>query len=179
MTFCATLIGSAAVEAASEEAAAAAGDIEAGRRKAAEHCVTCHGPNGISEAPDVPHLAGQHAGYMMTTLQGYSDGTRASDFMVAMIVAVGTLNDEEIANVAAYYANLTSFTQVAAQAAKSGAPPEEDPFAAVKAMTEACAGCHGEDGNSDQQRDASVRLHVRVPFRFVQCQAPRRRPAQT
>ncbi len=144
-TFCAALIGSAALE------AAAAGDVEAGKTIAKKHCVVCHGPEGMSGTADVPHLAGQHAGYIMTALQGYRDGARASDFMVAMTVAVGALSDEDMANVAAYYDSLTPFAQVAAQAAKSGAPPEEeDPFAAVRAMTEACAGCHGEDGNSDQ-----------------------------
>ncbi len=145
MTFCTALIVGAALQ------TAAAGDVEAGKRTADKHCAVCHGPEGMGGAPEVPHLAGQHADYMSTALQQYKDGRRVSDFMVAMTVAVSTLSGEEMSNVAAYYASLTPFTQVAAQAAKSDAPPEEeDPFAAVKAMTEACAGCHGEDGNSDQ-----------------------------
>jgi len=143
MTFCATLIVGGALE------EAVAGDVEAGRRTAKEHCVTCHDLDGMGDAAEVPHLAGQHADYMSTALQQYRDGRRASDYMVAMTVAIGTLTGEEMSNVAAYYASLTPFTEVAAQNAKGTPPPEEDPFAAVKAMTEACAGCHGEDGNSD------------------------------
>jgi cytochrome c553 len=142
-TFCVMLLTAAV------PATASAADVEAGKETAAQHCATCHGSSGIGTSPDVPHLAGQHADYMSTALQMYKDGRRAGDFMVAMIVAVGALSGEELSNVAAYYASLTPFTEVAAQKAEGAPPPDEDPFAAVKAMTEACVGCHGEDGNSD------------------------------
>ena len=35
-------------------------DVEAGRAKS-QMCAVCHGPLGISTAPDAPHLAGQPA----------------------------------------------------------------------------------------------------------------------
>jgi cytochrome c553 len=103
----------------------------------------------MGKTPEVPHLAGQYAGYILKALQGYREGARAKEFMVAMIVAANTLSEEDMANVAAYYASLKPFPEIAAQAEKSPAPLEEDPFAAVKEMTEGCAGCHGEDGNSE------------------------------
>jgi cytochrome c553 len=146
MAFCAALLGGTAFDAASEEAAA--GDIAAGKT-VAESCTTCHNLDGMGKTPEVPHLAGQYAGYILKALQGYREGARAKEFMVAMIVAANTLSEEDMANVAAYYASLKPFPEIAAQAEKSPAPLEEDPFAAVKEMTEGCAGCHGEDGNSE------------------------------
>ena len=41
-----------------------AADIEAGKKKAAEVCAACHGPDGNSPAPAFPKLAGQHASYL-------------------------------------------------------------------------------------------------------------------
>ena len=41
-------------------AAAQADDVSAGRAKA-RACAVCHGPLGVSVAPDTPNLAGQPA----------------------------------------------------------------------------------------------------------------------
>ncbi len=82
-------------------AAANAGDIEAGKKKAAEVCSACHGPDGNSPVPDFPKLAGQHADYMAATLKKYKNGKRANPIMMGM---AATLTDEDIANVSAYFA---------------------------------------------------------------------------
>ena len=78
-----------------------AGDIEAGKKKAAEICSACHGPDGNSPVPDFPKLAGQHADYMVSTLKKYKNGKRANPIMMGM---AATLSDEDILNVAAYFA---------------------------------------------------------------------------
>lgn len=78
-----------------------AGDIEAGKKKAAEVCAACHGPDGNSPVPDFPKLAGQHADYMVSTLKKYKNGKRANPIMMGM---AATLSDQDILNVAAYYA---------------------------------------------------------------------------
>jgi cytochrome c553 len=78
-----------------------AGDIEAGKKKAAEICAACHGPDGNSPAPDFPKLAGQHADYMAATLKKYKNGKRANPIMMGM---AATLTDEDIRNVSAYFA---------------------------------------------------------------------------
>ncbi len=80
---------------------AAAGDIEAGKKKAAEVCSACHGPDGNSPVPDFPKLAGQHADYMVSTLKKYKNGKRANPIMMGM---AATLSDEDIQNISAYYA---------------------------------------------------------------------------
>ncbi len=145
------LSGGATVQATAERAPSAKRfDLEAGK-EVAETCVDCHGAQGISATPGTPHLAGQHAGYLLMALQAYADGSRAGANLEAMQHVAAELSSEDMANVAAYFGSLPPFTVVAprnteaAAAFDSGA--EEDPFAEVKEATAGCAGCHGEDGN--------------------------------
>lgn len=83
-------------------AGARAGDIEAGKAKSAI-CAACHGGAGISPTPIWPNLAGQKAPYIIAQLKAYKDGTRQNPQMSPM--AKG-LSDEDMANLAAYYASL-------------------------------------------------------------------------
>ena len=64
-------------------------------------CIACHGATGISPQPIYPHIAGQHAAYLVKSLTGYRDGTRTDPLMSPM--AVG-LTDEEIQQLADHYA---------------------------------------------------------------------------
>jgi len=79
-----------------------AGNVEAGKKKAAEVCAACHGADGNSPAPAFPKLAGQHASYLEKTLNEYKSGVRKDPVMAGMAAA---LNKEDIENVAAYFAN--------------------------------------------------------------------------
>ena len=65
-------------------------------------CTACHGANGISVLPDYPNLAGQKAGYLEQALKAYRDGQRQHQIMAPM--AQG-LTDQEITDVAAFYAS--------------------------------------------------------------------------
>ena len=76
-------------------------DLEAGKKKAAEVCAACHGPDGNSPAPAFPKLAGQYASYLAKSLNEYKSGTRKDPIMAGMAAA---LSKEDIENVAAYYA---------------------------------------------------------------------------
>ena len=80
----------------------AAGNIEAGKQKATT-CVVCHGADGNSGNPTWPNLAGQHAEYIQKQLEDYRAGHRKNDQMAPM--AMG-LSDQDIADLAAYYASL-------------------------------------------------------------------------
>ena len=51
-----------------------------GRAKA-QACSVCHGPLGISNAPDAPHLAGQPRIYFMEQLKAFRSGKRAHPVM--------------------------------------------------------------------------------------------------
>ncbi|NND59655.1 MAG: cytochrome c [Gammaproteobacteria bacterium] len=79
-----------------------AGDAEAGRLKA-KVCAGCHGPDGVSLNEQWPNLAGQKEAYLVKTLVGYRDGDRTDATMAPM---AKNLSDEDIADLAAYYANL-------------------------------------------------------------------------
>jgi cytochrome c553 len=79
--------------------AARAGEPAAGRAKAAS-CIVCHGPLGISIAPEVPHIAGQPEGYLAQQLKAYRTGTRKNE---AMTIVAKDLKDADIADLAAWF----------------------------------------------------------------------------
>lgn len=78
-----------------------AANIEAGKKKAAEVCAACHGPDGNSPAPAFPKIAGQHASYVEKSLNEYKSGARKDPIMAGMAAA---LSKEDIENLAAYFA---------------------------------------------------------------------------
>lgn len=90
-------------------AAAQAADIEAGRAKANAACAVCHGPNGMSMAPNAPHLAGQPAIYLSEQLRNYRSGKRPHEVMG---VIAKPLTDAEIENLAAWYAAMQISVQL-------------------------------------------------------------------
>jgi cytochrome c553 len=74
----------------------------AGRAKA-QACAVCHGGNGLSTTPDAPHLAGQPALYVAAQLRAYRSGARRHEVMAVMAKA---LSDQDIAELAAWYASI-------------------------------------------------------------------------
>jgi cytochrome c553 len=82
----------------------AGADIKAGEEKATA-CVACHGASGVSVNPMFPTLAGQHADYMVQVLNAYKSGKRKNPIMQGTVAA---LSDEDIVNLAAYFASQTS-----------------------------------------------------------------------
>src|SRR5262249_7220162 len=80
--------------------ASAAGDIAAGRKKAAA-CQTCHGLDGLSKLPDAPNIAGNPEEYLVRQLSAFKKGERKNEMMS---IVVQPLSDQDIADLAAYYA---------------------------------------------------------------------------
>lgn len=126
-----------------------AGNTEAGKI-IADACTSCHGETGFSEAADIPHLSGQYANYLVTALKAYKSAERDE---ITMAEVAAKLSDQDIVDVAAYFAGLKPFNKIAAASGKKITVPIEindsDPFAPAKQAAEDCAGCHGDDGNSD------------------------------
>jgi cytochrome c553 len=115
-------------------------DVAGGKRLAKSSCASCHGINGISSNPGVPHLAGQRPAYLYQELKAY----QARDTN-AMHNEVGFLNDDAMIKLAAYYASLDPPQPSAANAENV---PATDPVQAGKAAAAGCAGCHGDGGVS-------------------------------
>ncbi len=76
-------------------------DVQRGRAKVQEVCVVCHSETGVSNAPEVPHLAGQSGAAIYKQLSDYRTGSRAHPLMTDIAKA---LDEAIIADVAAYYA---------------------------------------------------------------------------
>jgi cytochrome c553 len=74
----------------------------AGKTKA-QACATCHGPFGISQLPNAPHLAGQPKIYLVEQLRAYKSGKRSNEVM--SVVARG-LSENDIDDLAAWYASM-------------------------------------------------------------------------
>lgn len=103
------------------------GDREAGR-KIAGQCRTCHGSDGFATIPIAPHIGGEPAEYLAAQLTAFRDGTRAHEMMT---IVAANLSDQQIADLAAWYAGHKATVELTADPA--GAPAQ-------------CVACHGTDG---------------------------------
>jgi len=85
--------------------ASAAGDVKAGKAKAAT-CAVCHGANGegsVQGSVTYAALAGMNADQMVQELQDFKSGKRPGPTMSPLMIML-TAND--MGNLAAYYASL-------------------------------------------------------------------------
>lgn len=73
---------------------------ERGREKVVEVCVACHGEQGVSVAPEFPHLNGQSGAAIYKQLSDYRTGSRVHEQMTEIAKA---LEEPMLADVAAYY----------------------------------------------------------------------------
>jgi cytochrome c553 len=78
-------------------------DADAGRAKS-KPCAACHGPDGNAKIPGTPSLAGQQTMFTSAQLVKFRDGRRKNDQMTKF---VATLTDEDVADLAAFYAAQT------------------------------------------------------------------------
>ena len=69
-------------------------------------CASCHGNLGQGQKFDIPALAGQRVDYFIKTMQDYADSSRRNDVYARMRVIAAALTDEEIRELAHYYATL-------------------------------------------------------------------------
>lgn len=97
-------------------------------------CVACHGPNGNSQNPAVPSLAGQPAQFIGTQLVMFREKRRVNEQMSPI---AATLSNADMNALGRFF----STQQHDAPAKK----PDEQLVAAGKALTEKfnCVACHG------------------------------------
>jgi len=82
-----------------------AGDAAAGKAKAAL-CASCHGADGMAVMPAYPNLAGQNEAYLVAALTAYRNKDRNGGMAAIMQMQAASLSDDDINNIAAYYASL-------------------------------------------------------------------------
>jgi cytochrome c553 len=139
--------------------------LERGWNVANTACADCHGLDGVSPAPGIPHLAGQRLVYLHRVLQAYQQRERHNDDMNH---AIGFLNEDAILSVAAYYASLTpARTQPRSEdSTEATAGTGGDPFAVIREDLKKCIKCHGEDGNASAS--GMPNLTAQDPAYFIQ-----------
>ncbi|MBK0400308.1 cytochrome c [Limibaculum sp. M0105] len=79
-----------------------AADAAAGKVKA-KQCAVCHGIDGVARIPIAPHIAGETSVYLETQLKAFRSGKREHEIMS---VIAKDLSDEDIADLAAWYASI-------------------------------------------------------------------------
>ena len=103
-----TLLGAAlaAVALGAMQEAAARGNAETGKTKAAQVCAACHGADGAKpSAPDQPILAGQHYDYLVKALIDYKSGRRNNPIMKGF---AANLSKKDIEDLAAWFSSQKS-----------------------------------------------------------------------
>ena len=123
--------------------AAAKPDLAKGQAISTQVCAACHTADGSRGSPANPILAGQHPEYLAKQLHEFKSGKRNNAVMKGF---AGTLSEEDIRNVTAFYAS---------KGAKPGFAKNKDTVKlgekiyragiADKAVP-ACAGCHSPNG---------------------------------
>lgn len=113
------------------------GDAAVGAQKNAL-CVGCHGIKGyhisFPEVHQVPKINGQGAGYIRAALHAYKSGERKHPSMRTL---ASSLSDQDIADLAAFYAGSGTGATLPASA------PEGSAKAAELMVKGGCASCHG------------------------------------
>ena len=141
----------AAVTAQANEPAAAAApkaDPVKGQQIAGGVCIACHNADGNSTIATNPKLAGQSAEYLYKQLKNFksADGKPAERANPVMGGMVAALSDEDMRNVAAWFASQTQ---------KGGKANNKDTVEFGQKLYRggdqakglpACAGCHGPAG---------------------------------
>ena len=120
---------------------AVVGDAAAGQAKTAV-CGACHGPDGNSMAPNFPKLAGQGDRYLLKQLHAIKDGKRQ---VLEMTGLLANLNDQDLADIAAYYSSQKGSVGAADPALVAQGEALFRGGNLEKGMP-ACIGCHSPDG---------------------------------
>lgn len=118
------------------------GDARAGEKKNAM-CIGCHGIPGYQasfpQVYKVPKISGQNARYLVAALDAYRKGERKHPSMNGV---AGSLSDQDIADLAAYY-------EAHGRTGKAPVVPAQAELPApLKDKLATCVACHGSNFNN-------------------------------
>jgi cytochrome c553 len=124
-------------------------DMNRGQSIATSVCAACHGADGNSATAQFPKLAGQHQDYLVKQLKDFK--VKAGEKVAArqnpvMAGIVASLSDQDMVNVAAYFAAQTAKPGVARNAATVPLGQKIYRGGIAEKGVPACASCHGPTG---------------------------------
>ena len=140
---CLLLAASLSAAHAEEAKPAAKPDLAKGQATSTTVCAACHTNDGSRGSPANPILQGQHPEYLVKQLTEFKAGKRANAIMMGM---AATLSEDDMKNVAAFYAGKT---------AKAGFAKNKELVALGEKIyrggiadrnVPACAACHSPTG---------------------------------
>ena len=143
MLVCLLTAASATAAFAEEAKASAKPDLAKGQLTSTNVCAACHTSDGSRGSPANPILQGQHPEYLAKQLAEFKSGKRANAIMQGMAT---TLSEDDMKNVAAYYAG---------KQAKPGFAKNKDLVSLGEKIYRggiadrsipACAACHSPSG---------------------------------
>lgn len=123
------------------------GNPIAGKTKSST-CVACHALDGNSPTPIWPKIAGLASEYLVQQLLDFQEGEKGPRYDPTMFGLVQTLSQQDIADLAAFYATQTmSIGAVAADKLELG----QAIYRGGNLATElpACMACHGPTGSGN------------------------------
>ncbi len=118
-------------------------DLAKGATISATVCAACHTSDGSRGLPTNPILQGQHADYIVKQLSEFKSGKRDNAIMKPM---ASTLSDDDMRNVAAFYASKTAKPGQSKNAATVALGQKIWRGGIAEKSVPACAGCHGPTG---------------------------------
>jgi cytochrome c553 len=127
-------------------------DVARGEELVKEYkCSKCHGDAGISEDPEEVNRAGQLDSYLYKQLQDYHHGKRLNRSMQR---ACKNITDQDMANIASWYASLDGAKQAETQ-------PNENTLKLVyqgdpTRLLKSCRSCHGRKGEGGQFQHPAI-----------------------
>lgn len=129
--------------------------------KKANKCAKCHGDGGISDDPEMPHLVGQPASYLLKQLQDFRNDAREGG---RMNKAAKRLSDQDMADLAVHFAA----TELPPNAS-APAPAEPTLVSTGDAARniKACSDCHAADGKGKNDKHDAPALRGMTYDYFV------------
>ena len=118
-------------------------DLAKGQITSTNVCAACHTADGSRGSPANPILQGQHPEYLVKQLTEFKAGKRVNAIMTGMAAA---LSEEDMKNVAAFYASKTAKPGFAKNKATVELGEKIYRGGIADRQIPACAGCHSPNG---------------------------------
>jgi len=132
------------------------GDADAGKAKSIT-CAACHGTDGNSVNPVWPNIAGQHATYIVSQLRAFkgdaANGVAPTRSEPLMLGQVMMLNDEDMANLAVYFSEMTPAAKTVSDPSLVDRGERLYRGGNAENSVSACIACHGPTGRGNPAAD--------------------------